>query len=298
MGTGSSFRSKRRVVAGSYQTWSLVPAKRGTALSLSTESASVREHTATAWLQTRPQPRATPAVGLERVRVLFRHFEMISGDFEVQETDASMDGLEEAAGKFELSPELNGDARDTMTGCGPSFPLSSSHGMLAVPKQAASVLDAAGSSDTPVVMGAVVQRAARRPKTSCEQCRMKRMKCSPACPTLAAEPMALMPLSAGGEPSAAQASSASTRRVSSRDKSHRNAYPESSELREWATGKRRVEGEKLTEENFSPLLPDLEEALGFTDGAIPQYQQKETVHGTALLRRHWSAHVARHPREV
>jgi hypothetical protein len=41
------------------------------------------------------------------------------------------------------------------------------------------------------------------------------------------------------------------------------------------------EGEKLTEENFSPLLPDLEEALGFTDGAIPQYQQKETVHGTA-----------------
>ena len=41
------------------------------------------------------------------------------------------------------------------------------------------------------------------------------------------------------------------------------------------------EGEKLTEENFSPLLPDLEEAFGFTDGAIPQYQQKETVHGTA-----------------
>ena len=55
------------------------------------------------------------------------------------------------------------------------------------------------------------------------------------------------------------------------------------------------EGEKLTEENFSPLLPDLEEAFGFTDGAIPQYQQKETVHGTA---RPWCAHVARHPREV
>jgi hypothetical protein len=33
---------------------------------------------------------------------------MISGDFEVQEIDASMDGMEEAAGKFEMSPELNG----------------------------------------------------------------------------------------------------------------------------------------------------------------------------------------------
>ena len=163
---------------------------------------------------------------------------MISGDFEVQETDASMNGMEEAAGKFELSPELNGDARDTMTGCLPSFPLSSasSHVALAVPEQAASVLDAAGSSNTPVVMGAVVQGAARRRRTSCEQCRIRKLKCSPACPTLAAEPMAL-----AAEPMAAQASSATTRRVSARGKAHHSAYPESMELRERATGRRHYE---------------------------------------------------------
>ena len=69
----------------------------------------MRAHTATAWLRNRPQvPREPPAEGLERVRILSRHFEMISGDFEVQEIDASMDGMEEAAGKFEMSPELNG----------------------------------------------------------------------------------------------------------------------------------------------------------------------------------------------
>ena len=53
--------------------------------------------------------------------------------------------------------------------------------------------------------------------------------------------MASMPLSAGGEPSAAQASSAPTRRVSSRGKAPRNAYPESPELRARATGKRHYE---------------------------------------------------------
>jgi hypothetical protein len=108
-------------------------------------------------------------VGLERVRILSRHFEMISGDFEVQETDASMDGMEEAAGKFELSPELNGDARDTMTGCLPSFPLSSasSHVELAVPEQAASVLDVAGSAITSrSLLDAVVVTRRRRRVTS------------------------------------------------------------------------------------------------------------------------------------
>ena len=40
-------------------------------------------------------------------------------------------------------------------------------------------------------------------------------------------------------------------------------------------------GEKWTESSFQPLLPNMEEASGFTDGAIPQYQQRETVHGTA-----------------
>ena len=220
----------------SYQTWSLVPAKRGSAHPLSTESASVREHTATAWLRNRPQPRAPPPEGLERVRILSRHFEMISGDFEVQELDASMDGLEEAAGKFELSPELNSDARDTWTGCRPSFPLSSasSHGALMVPEQAAPELGAAGSSDTPV-MGAVVQGAARRRRKSCERCRIKKLKCPQNCPTLAVEPMALMPESAGGEPSVAQASSVPTRRLSSRGKAPRKAYPESLERRERAT---------------------------------------------------------------
>ena len=98
-------------------------------------------------------------------------------------------------------------------------------------------------------MGEVVRRAAHRPKTRCEQCIIKRKKCPPNCPTLAAEPMALMPLSAGGEPSSAQASSAPTRRVSSRGKAPRNAYPESLELRERATGKRRLElGVGLEEE--------------------------------------------------
>ena len=94
---------------------------------------------------------------------------MISGDFEVQETDASMDGMEEAAGKFELSPELNGDARDTMTGCLPSFPLSSasSHVELAVPEQAASVLDVAGSAITSrSLLDAVVVTRRRRRVTS------------------------------------------------------------------------------------------------------------------------------------
>ena len=41
------------------------------------------------------------------------------------------------------------------------------------------------------------------------------------------------------------------------------------------------EGEKWTEADFPALLPDLEDARGFTDGAFPQYQQKETTHGTA-----------------
>ena len=112
---------------------------------------------------------------------------------------------------------------------------------MAVPEQAAPVLGAAGSTDRSVVMGEVVRRAAHRPKTRCEQCIIKRKKCPPNCPTLAAEPMALMPLSAGGEPSSAQASSAPTRRVSSRGKAPRNAYPESLERRERATGKRRLE---------------------------------------------------------
>ena len=181
---------------------------------------------------------------------------MISGDFEVQEIDASMVGLEEAAGKFELSPELNSDARDTWTGCRPSFPLSSasSLGALMVPEQAAPELGASGSSVTPV-MGAVVQGAARRRRTSCERCRIKKLKCPPNCPTLAVEPMALMPESAGGEPSVAQASSVPTRRLSSRAKAPRKAYPESLERREKATGKRRLElgavfeeGEEVEEE--------------------------------------------------
>ena len=120
---------------------------------------------------------------------------------------------------------------------------------MAVPEQAAEVLGAAWSSVTPIVMGAVVQGAARRPRTSCERCRIRKLRCPPNCPTLAAEPMALMPLSAGGEPSSAQASSAPTRRVSSRGKAPRNAYPESLELRERATGKRRLElGVGLEEE--------------------------------------------------
>ena len=112
---------------------------------------------------------------------------------------------------------------------------------MAVPEQAAPVLGAAGSTDRSVVMGEVVRRAAHRPKTRCEQCIIKRKKCPPNCPTLAAEPMALMPESARGEPSSAQASSAPTRRVSSRGKAPRNAYPESLERRERATGKRRLE---------------------------------------------------------
>jgi hypothetical protein len=94
---------------------------------------------------------------------------MISGDFEVQEIDASMDGMEEAAGKFELSPELNGDARDTMTGCLPSFPLSSasSHVALVVPEQAAPVLGAAGSAITSrSLLDAVVVTRRRRRVTS------------------------------------------------------------------------------------------------------------------------------------
>ena len=41
------------------------------------------------------------------------------------------------------------------------------------------------------------------------------------------------------------------------------------------------EGEKWTEEDFPALLPRLEKARGFTDGAPPQYQQRETTHGTA-----------------
>ena len=41
------------------------------------------------------------------------------------------------------------------------------------------------------------------------------------------------------------------------------------------------EGEKWTEQDFPPLLPDLEEARGFMDGAIGQYQQKETILGTS-----------------
>ena len=79
-----------------------------------------------------------------------------------------MDVAEEAAGKVELSPEKSGDACDTSTGCRSSFPVSSasSHGALAVAEQAAEVLGAAGSSVTPIVMGAVVQGAARRPRTT------------------------------------------------------------------------------------------------------------------------------------
>ena len=38
-------------------------------------------------------------------------------------------------------------------------------------------------------------------------------------------------------------------------------------------------GEKWAE--FPALLPDLEDARGFSDGAPPQYQQRETTHGTA-----------------
>ena len=41
------------------------------------------------------------------------------------------------------------------------------------------------------------------------------------------------------------------------------------------------EGEKWTEEDFPALLPELEEARGFTDGAPPQYQQRQTTCGTA-----------------
>ena len=112
-GTGSSFRSFRRVVAGSYQTWSLVPAKRGSAHSPSVDRVGERARAhghgvASESPTSTSQPREPPAEGLERVRILSRHFEMISGDFEVQEIDASMDGMEEAAGKFEMSPELNG----------------------------------------------------------------------------------------------------------------------------------------------------------------------------------------------
>ena len=122
------------------------------------------------------------------------------------------------------------------------------------PEQAAPELGAAGSSDTPV-MGAVVQGAARRRRKSCERCRIKKLKCPQNCPTLAVEPMALMPESAGGEPSVAQASSVPTRRLSSRGKAPRKAYPESLERRERATGKRRLElgvvfeeGEEVEEE--------------------------------------------------
>ena len=41
------------------------------------------------------------------------------------------------------------------------------------------------------------------------------------------------------------------------------------------------EGDKWTEEDFPALLPHLQKARGFTDGAPPQYQQRETTHGTA-----------------
>ena len=147
-------------------------------------------------------------------------FEMSDGDSGVPALDASMDGMEEAGGKLELSPEKSGDARDTSTGWLPSFPVgsASSRAGLAVPELGA------GSADRSVVIGDVVQRAAHRPKTTCEPCRIKRKKCPPNCPTLAAEPMAPMPLSAGGEPPPAEASSAPTRRVSLRGKAHRNAY--------------------------------------------------------------------------
>ena len=40
-------------------------------------------------------------------------------------------------------------------------------------------------------------------------------------------------------------------------------------------------GEKWAEADFPPLLPLLVEAQGFTDGAPPQYQQRQTTHGTA-----------------
>ena len=41
------------------------------------------------------------------------------------------------------------------------------------------------------------------------------------------------------------------------------------------------EGEKWAEADFPPLLPELEEAVGYTDGAPPQYQQRQTTMGTA-----------------
>ena len=41
------------------------------------------------------------------------------------------------------------------------------------------------------------------------------------------------------------------------------------------------EGDKWTEATFEAWLPKLLKALGFTDGAGPQYQCRETTHGTA-----------------
>ena len=46
---------------------------------------------------------------------------MSDSDIGVPALDASMADMEEAGGKFELSPENSGDARDTSTGSGLLF---------------------------------------------------------------------------------------------------------------------------------------------------------------------------------